>query len=73
MGAFPGECQVQAFTVELGTPFDELLNRGGAFFYEYADRFRITQPIAGRNRVLLVEFDIVLVAQCNGDATLSVL
>ena len=63
VGAFAGKGEFRAFAIEAGSPVDELKDCGGAFFDERAHGFAIAETIAGIQRVLLVQLNIVVVAQ----------
>ncbi len=62
-----------ALAVELGPPFDELMDPPGAFLHKGADRFFIAQAVARLQRVLIMDAHLVLVAHGDGDASLGVL
>ena len=70
--AFAREQELRSFTIECCAIFDELLNGGRSFFHQHAHGFRIAQAIARCQRVLLVEFNIVVVAESGSDASLRV-
>ena len=70
--AFAGEQQAAALTIELGAPVDQLVNRRRPFLHQCAHGPRVAQAVAGDQRVLLVQFDLVVVAQRGGDSALRV-
>ena len=72
MGALAREGKARALPIELRAPGDQLLDGAGAFLDEYAHGFRIAEAVAGRDSVLLVERDLVVVAERGGDAALRV-
>src|SRR5205823_763798 len=61
-----------ALAVERCAPLDQLLNRRGAFLDERMYGLAIAQAIARLQRVLLMETDLVVIAQRDRDATLRV-
>src|SRR6266702_636740 len=73
MCAFAGERQLGALAVELRTPLDQLLNACWTFFDQHAGGVRITQTVAGIQRVLQVEADFIFIAQGRGNSTLRIL
>src|SRR3954469_239389 len=70
--AFSSEEKVIAFPVESRSPFNELLNRCGTFFNQSLDGFYATKPIAGDDRVLFVQLQLVVVAQRDRNPALRV-
>ena len=70
--AFLGERKPQTFTIELRAPVDELLDGGGPFFDERMNGVSIAKPVTGGYGVLLVQLHLVVIAQRDGDPTLSV-
>ena len=70
--ALARECQLVALAVERGAPLDQFLNRRRTLFHQRAHGDRVAQTIAGIQRVLFVQFDLVVVAERDRDATLRV-
>jgi len=64
--AFARECQPGSLAVELGAPIDELLNRRGAFLHQRVHRRAVAEAISRAQRVALMQFDLVIVAQSDG-------
>ena len=59
--------------IKLRAPLDELLNASRAFFHQHPRSFFVAKTIARFQRVVQVQADFVIVAQCGGDAALGVL
>jgi hypothetical protein len=70
--AFAAELQFLALTVECCTPSDKPLNFCRTFFDQHSHGFGIAQPIACSQGVLLVQRDIVIVAEGGCNTSLSV-
>ena len=58
--------------VELGAPLDQLLNRAGAFFNQDVHGRAEAQPVAGSERVLLMQRHFIVVAERHRHAALRV-
>jgi hypothetical protein len=48
MGAFASERELAALAVELGSPLDQLLDRGGPFLHQNAHCRAVAQAVAGK-------------------------
>ncbi len=70
--AFARECQLGSLAVELRAPLDELLNRRGAFLHQRAHRRAVAQAVSRVQRVPLVQFHLIVVAQSDGDPALRI-
>jgi 3-dehydroquinate synthase len=70
--AFAGEGEAGTFAVELGPPGDQFLDGARAFLDKRVDGLRVAEAVAGGDGVLLVEGDLVVVAEGGGDAALGV-
>src|SRR5438132_11958862 len=70
MSGFPREGQLRTGSVEFGAPFNELRDVFGTFFDKQRHRFGPAKAVACVNGVLLVEADLVFVAERDGDAAL---
>ncbi len=70
--ALTAEQQFFAFAIEGGTPVDEAFDFGWAFFHQNANGFGIAKTIAREERVLLMQSDVVIVAERCRDATLRI-
>jgi hypothetical protein len=75
VGAFAAEQQACAIgvAIELGPPVDELLDGFGAFFNQRVNRVAIAEAVSSDQRVLLVQIDVVIIAQGDSNAALRVL
>ena len=62
-----------ALLIEVRAPLDEFLDAQRAFLDEDARRIAMAEAIAGDQRVLQMQADLVLVAEGDGDAALGVL
>ena len=62
----------RAFAIELRAPVDQILNGGGAFFDQRVDGVLVAESVARVERVLLVQRDLIVVAERHGDAALRV-
>jgi len=72
VGAFAGKQEIGALAIKSGSPLYQLLDGGGTFLDEDANRFRVTEAIARNERVLLMQFYFVIVAQRGGDSPLRI-
>ena len=72
VSGFTSKGQVLPFPVELGAPLDQLLDRSGPFLDESAHGGTVAESVAGVEGVLLVERDLVIVAERDGDAALGI-
>jgi hypothetical protein len=72
VSAFTSEDKLCTPAIECGSPFNELLNGSGAFFDQSANCVDIAESVAGKNRVLFVQLNFVVVAECNSYAALRV-
>jgi hypothetical protein len=70
--ALAGECQLAARAVEGGAPLDQFLNRRRTLFHQGAHGDGVAQAVAGIQRVLFMQLDLVVVTEGDGDATLRV-
>src|SRR5260370_34488898 len=70
---FTREGESCPLTIKLRAPVDQLLNSLRTFLHQNAPRVLIHDAIAGVDRVLQVQPDLVFVAQRDGDSTLRVL
>ena len=70
--AFSREGQPGSLAVELRAPLDELPNRRGSFLHQGAHRRTVAEAVSRVQRVLLVQFDLVVVAQSDGDPALRI-
>ena len=70
--AFQRKQKFRSFTIELNAPLDQFLNRARTFLNQNANGLPIAQAGAGDHRVLLVEFDFVVVAESGRDPALRV-
>ena len=76
--AVPAMCSLErkqkfrSFSIELNAPFDQSLNRSRSFLNQNANGFPIAKAGAGDHRILLVQFDFVLVAESGRDPALRV-
>ena len=71
--AFAREGEAVALAVELRAPLDQLLDGARTLLHQRAHGVAVAQPVAGGERVLLVQFHFVVVAERHGDAALRVL
>ena len=63
VGPFAGKSKFATLTVELGTPLDEFFDCPGTFVDQRVNGCRIAETIAGIERILLVEGDLIIVTQ----------
>src|SRR5438477_4808829 len=70
VSGFAGESEFGAGAIEFSAPFDKLGDVLRTFFNQERDGFRAAQAVTGRERVLLVETNFVLIAECYSDAAL---
>lgn len=70
---FTSEQKFRTLAVKCCSPANELLNRAWSFFDQGLYRFNVTEAITSGNRILLVQFQFVVVAQSYGNAALSIL
>ena len=70
--ALPGERELRPFAVELRAPGDQLLDRARPFFHQGPHRRAVAKAVARVERVLLVEFHFVVVAQGHRNPALGV-
>jgi 3-dehydroquinate synthase len=73
MSALAREQQLAAFSIECSSPGDQLLDCSGTLLDKRAHGLNIAQPIAGEQRVLLMQLDFVVIAERDSDATLRIL
>ena len=71
VGSFAGEDELGAGAVEFGTPLDQFGDVLGAFFDEQGNGVGAAQAVASLQGVLLVEGDLVFVAERYGDAAVG--
>jgi len=71
-GRLARECQFAADLIEFSAPLDQLLDGGRAFLHQRAHGRGIAEAVSSGQRVLLVQFDLVVVAEGDGDAALRV-
>ena len=69
---FPREREAHPVAIELRAPFDELLDRRRSFLDQRVDRRDVAQPRAGRDRVLLMQPHLVVIAERDRDAALRI-
>ena len=67
---FSRKRQLGACAIELRAPLDQLSNVFRPLLHQEGDRFRAAKAIACFDRVLLVQADLVFVAERDGDSTL---
>ena len=72
VGSLARKSEFGSCAIEFRTPFDELSDVLGAFLHKDVDGFGITEAISGVDSVLLVNPDLVLVAEGDSNATLRV-
>jgi 3-dehydroquinate synthase len=72
MGPFAGKQQVGATPIKRGTPLNELFNDGWPFFNQRPNCFEIAKAISRHQRVLLMQFYFVVIAQGGRDSALRV-
>ncbi len=70
---FAGEGQLAAFAVELRAPVDQLPDGRGTLFHQGVDGGAVAQAVPRVERIPLVQFHLVVVAQRDGDPALRVL
>ena len=73
MRTFEREGEASSVPVELRTPLDEPLDALRTRLDQHAHCLGVAQPCAGLQGVLLMQPDLVLVAECDRDAALRVL
>ncbi len=71
--ALAGERELGALLIELGAPLDEFLDANGAFLDQDARRIAVAEAVAGDQRVLQMQADLVLIAESDRDAALGIL
>ena len=71
--AFLSEGQPGALAVELGAPLDQLFDRGRPLPDQHAHCGPVAQPVARRQRILLVQLDLVVLTQRHRNPALRVL
>ncbi len=72
VGAFARESEPGALAIELSAPCDQLLDGGRTFFDQGANCFGIAEAVAGNEGVLLVQFDLIVVAESRSYASLRI-
>src|SRR5690242_6094127 len=72
VSAFAGEEQASSFAIKGCSPFDELFDSSRTFFDERAYSFDIAESVTGQDRILLVEFDLIIVAESDRDSALCI-
>src|ERR1700760_2185736 len=72
VGCLAGEGKFTAGTGEFGTPLDQLRYILRAFFYEELNGLRIGQTVASVQCVLLMQRDLIFVAERDSNAALCV-
>ena len=72
MSGFPRKRQPHAIAIEFGAPLDEPLDGGRTFLDQRVDSLRIAQSGPGGEGVLLVQSDLVVIAERDGDSALRV-
>src|SRR5579875_2580032 len=72
VGAFAREREPGALAIELSAPCDQLLDGGRTFFDQGANCFGIAEAVAGNEGVLLVQFDLIVVAESRSYASLRI-
>ena len=70
--ALAGERQLAARAVERGAPLDQFLNRRRTLFHQRAHGDAVAETVAGKQGVLFVQFDLIIIAERDGDAALRV-
>lgn len=73
VSALAGKSQLRAGAIKSRAPVDELFDCGRAFLDQRAHSFGIAEAIAGKQGVLLVKLDFVVVAERNRNAPLRIL
>jgi 3-dehydroquinate synthase len=73
MRAFVRKEKLRPFTIELGSPVDQLLDRVWTFLDEHSNCLAIAKAGSGIQGVLFVEVDLVIIAEGRGDAALGIL
>ena len=73
MGSLAGKRQTRAFAIEFRTPSDQFLYALRAFLHQHARRRFIHQAVAGGDRVLQMQSNLIFVAECHRDAALGIL
>ena len=72
MRAFLREREVAVLLVEVRAEANELLHPVRPFVHEHVDGFRVAQARAGEQRILVMEFGLVVVREDGGDASLRI-
>lgn len=72
MGAFAGKHELAILAVEGGSPVEEFFDALRALFDEDASGFGIDETVAGCDGVFVMERDIFVSAEGDGDAALGV-
>ena len=72
MSTFAGEEQAGSLAIKCCSPFDELFDSSRPFFNERAYRFDVAESVTGQYRILLVEFDLIIVAESDRDSALCI-
>jgi hypothetical protein len=73
MRAFTREYQLRPFAIEFRAPLDQFLDGIGTVLDKRVHSIRIAQACACDQRILLMQLDVVIIAECRGDAALGVL
>jgi len=72
VGSFTAEDEFPALSVELGAPFQQLLNDMGAFGDKGMDGGRIAKAVPSEQGVLFMKGDFVVIGQGRGNAALGI-
>lgn len=72
MRCFARESKMPIFPVKLRAVFYQFSNVARPLLYENGDGFRVAQPRARVNRVLIMKLNRIIIAQDDGDAALRV-
>jgi hypothetical protein len=70
--ALAGENELRSLAIEFRAPLDQLLNRGRRFLHEQVDRLHVAEAVAGIDRILLMQFDAVIIIQCGRNSALRI-
>src|SRR5579859_1429423 len=73
MSSFASEGQLGAMAIEGCAPIDELLDALRPLFDQHAGGLGIAYAVAGFERILQMQADIVFITQGDGDAALGIL
>ena len=73
VSAFAAENELGAAAIELRTPGDQLFNASRAFLHKRFHRFREAQAVAGDQRILQVQADLIFVAEGRRNTSLRIL